>query len=387
MTSTPTETPTQTVTPTETVTQTPSQTPTETPTETPTNTPTETVTPTVTPTETPSQTPTETNTPTPSQTPTQTPTNTVTATETPTETPTATATPTQSGTPGETPTPTETITPTQTETPTETPTQTVTPTNTETPTNTPSETPTNTPTVTETPTETPTPTQTITPTQTETPTQTPTQTPTPTVTPTENLYSAYLFAEPNDSGDDTTLLNYALSNGAIEWYSYWSVGNGPNNSAGNYSNDLNVYAHQPSFINGTGNFTTPITFSNAIAQTNGQIISGVAQNLYTFGTIPVTTSDVNTTFKYFYSIWLPLDGIGGTLNNMTIDVGTTVGGAEIYNDIPSIAPSTNATTVTITSGAAIPAGNYRVIWISPEFQLPLSLPLSVTLYFRGDTKS
>jgi hypothetical protein len=182
-----------------------------------------------------------------------------------------------------------------------------------------------------------------------------------------------------------TLLNYATANGAAEWYSWFSAGV-PNNSGGNYSNDLNVYAHQPSFINGTGNFIPPVDLSNIIAQTGGQVISGISQNQYTFGSIEVASADINSGIRYFYTTWLPLNGVGGTFTQMVIDVGTTNGGTELFNDLPA-EPTTNSVNVVVTSGAAIPAGTYRVLWSSPQLQLPGTLPLSGSLYFRGDTKS
>jgi hypothetical protein len=197
---------------------------------------------------------------------------------------------------------------------------------------------------------------------------------------------AYIFAEPIDSGDDTTLYNYALANGAGEWWSWQSVLAPPNNSGGNYSNDLNVYAHQPSFISGTGNFITPVSLSAAIAQTGGQVINGVAQNIYTYGTIQVNSTLIDSSLPYFYSIWLPLAGVGGALTDMTNDVGTTLGGNDVQNDIGTVTTLT-ALNVTVTSGAAIPAGTYRVLWVSPQFQLPIAPPLTGSLYFRGDTKS
>jgi len=170
-------------------------------------------------------------------------------------------------------------------------------------------------------------------------------------------------------------LNYATANGAVEWYSWFSAGP-PNNNAGNYSNDLDVYAHQPSFVNGGGNFVTPVTFSNSINQIT-----------YLFNTIQVSSTVVNSNIQYFYTIWLPLNGIGGTMNNYQVDVGTSSGGSEIFNDIPSIAPSNNAYDVVVTSGAAVPAGTYRVVWISPQFQLPGTPPLSGSLYFTGAAKT
>jgi hypothetical protein len=233
-----------------------------------------------------------------------------------------------------------------------------------TPTNTP--TPTITPTISLTPTITPTPTISLTPTM------------TPTVTPSSAAFFAYIFAEPQtsgDSGDGGTLETFALANGAMEWYS-WFANVVPSNGGGNYSNDLNVYAHQPSFVNGGGNFVTPVTFSNSISQIN-----------YLFNTIQVSSSVVNSSIQYFYTIWLPLSGIGNSLNNYQVDVGTTLGGSEIYNDIPGVTPTTNAYDVTVTSGAAIPAGTYRVLWISTNFLLPASTPLTGSIYFTGANKT
>jgi len=283
---------------------------------------------------------------------------------------------------------TSTLTQTPSVTPTNTPTQSTTQPSTATPT--PTKTPTQTPTVTPstsvgaTPTNTPsnTATPTVTPTNTATPTHTPTQTP----SPTSNPYYAYIFAEPLNSSDDTTLLNYALANGAVEWYSWQSVGSPPNNSGGNYSNDLDVYAHQPSFVSGTGNFELPTTLKQIIAHYNGQVINGVSQNIYTFGTIQVSTANVTPSLQYFYSIWIPLAGVGGSISNMTIDVGTSLGGSDLFNDINTVT-SLTALNVTVTSGAAIPAGTYRVLWVTPNFLLPPITPLTGSLYFRGDTKS
>ena len=317
--------------------------------ETPTPTPTPTITPTVTttPSVTPTETPGSSLTPTPSITPTITPTVTTTPTET------------------QTPTPTVTSSVTPTITPTETPTPTITPTETPTPTVTPTETPTNTPTNTET----------STPTATQTPTVTPTATITPTVTPSVEPFFAYIFAEPQDPTDDNTLLTYATNNGAVNWYS-WQSAFAPDNNGGTYSNDLDVYAHQPSFVNGGGNFITPTTFS-----------APISQSTYLFSSIQVSSSVVNPNITYFYSIWLPLSGIGGTLNTYLIDIGTTLNGSEINNDLPAFTPIQNAFDVVVTSGAAIPAGTYRVLWISPDLQLPGSTPLTGSLYFTGALKT
>jgi hypothetical protein len=316
--------------------------------------------------ETPTPTPTPTVTPTPTQSP-----------VVPTPTPTSTSTPTPSVTPTNTPTSTQTTTPTNTAsvTPTVTPTNTQTPTNTATNTQTPTQTPTNTQTPTQTATNTPTPSITPSNTATNTPTTTPTPTVTPTVTPSEPSFFAYIFAEPNDPTDQSDLLTYAGDNGAQEWGSYWSVNSPPSNNANNYSGDLDIYAHQPSFVNGGGNFVTPVTFSNTISQIN-----------YLFNSIQVSSSVVNPNVRYFYSIWLPLNGIGGSMSIYQIDVGTTPNGNEINNDIPAEPPTINGDDVIVTSGAAIPAGTYRVLWINPTLELPASTPLTGSLYFTGANK-
>ena len=254
-----------------------------------------------------------------------------------------------------------------------------------------SPTPTPTPTITPTPTLTPglspSPTPTITTTPTITPTKTSSPTPTPTITPspTQGLYYAYLFAEPQTSTDDSTLLSYASANGAVQWWSFYGLSSPPNNTGGNYSNDLNIYAHQPSFVSGGGNFVTPVTFSSLIAQTPGQVINGLAQNIYTYGSIQVSSTVVNSSIQYFYSIWIPLAGVGGAISDMTNDVGTLAGSQDIYANIGTVT-SLTALNVTVTSGAAIPAGTYRVLWVSPQYTLPGGTPLTGSLFFRGETK-
>jgi hypothetical protein len=369
----PCPTPTPSVTPTFATTPTNTPTTTSTPTNTgtlgatPSQTPTNTTTPTITPTNT------STPTSTPVLSPSVTPTNTTTPTETPTNTPTNTTTPTNTGTPGASPSQTPTITPTNTETPTNT----QTPTNTETPTQTPSETPTNTPTTTITPTNTETPTQT--PTNTTTPTNTPTNTPTPTTA----AFSGYLFPEPQDSTSLNDLGQYLFDIGAT-WFGY---GNEGIPSTTNYSTNMDTYAHYSGWTGFSGNFITPVTsLSGAIRQLSGIGTDsyGCSQNQYTFGTIQATTSQVNPNIQYYYTVWIPLAGVGGTMTNMTIDVGdsTACSTSIIDNGIPDATLA--GTNVTVTSGAAIPAGTYRILWL---FVIPVTTPLPSSLYFKGDTKS
>ena len=389
----PTTTPTVTPTPTQTdpmtgTTTTPTTTPTNTPTVTPTNT------------ETSTSTPTPTNTTTPTNTPSETPTNTPTVTPTNTETPTSTATPTNTQTPTNTasetatltPTPTNTQTPTNTASETATPTQT--PTQTQTPTNTSSETPTPTPTNTETPTNTVTPTNTAsntatpTPTNTETPTNTPTNTNTP--TPTNLPFSAYIFPEPSDVSSTNNLGQYMSDNGAVSFYGYWLNGQVAPAAGPNYSPDLDVYAHFSGWSTTVDGFLTPVTtLAGPIRQVSGSGNDsyGCGQNQYTFGTIAVAPGQVDPSIQYFYSIWVPLAGVGGTMTNMTVDIGT--GSACATNVINDGTPDPGLSTqnVIVTSGAAIPAGTYRVLWLGSYAEQPVAPPLSVTIYFKGDTKT
>ena len=324
-------------------------------------TPTPSPTPTVTPS---SQTPTPTPTPsiTPSVTTTATPT--VTPTVTPTNTPTNTVTPSVSATV------TPTVTPTRTATPTVTRTPTVTPTNTVTPSITPSITPTNT----------------VTPSQTATPTPTLTQTPTPTNAP----FSAYVFPEPQDATAQADLGSFmdTISSSSATYYGFGNTGGYP--AGPGYAADLNWYVQYPGWTGTSGNFITNVSLlSNSIRQASGTGTDsqGCPQNQYTFGSIGVTTSNVNPNEQYVYSVWVPLAGVGGTFNNMTLDIGT--GAACSISIIDNAIPdSGNASVnVTVPSGCAIPAGIYRVLWVQELNLLPATPPLGATLWIKGDTKS
>jgi hypothetical protein len=268
------------------------------------------------------------------------------------------------------PTPTPTLTPTNTQTPTVT--------NTQTPTVT--ETPTNTPTVTETPTNTPT----VTPTNTSTPTVTPTTTPTP--TPTNLPFSAYLFAEPQDVNDGVDLNNYMTVDNPGTWPGY-QFGGTPGSS--NYSNNMDIYVHFSGWTSSTGNYiTSPATFAGPIRQASGFGTDsfGCTQNQYTFGTIAVNIGQVTANLQYFYSIWVPLAGVGGSMTNMTVDIGS--GAACTFNLLSDGLPDSIAgTNVVVTSGAPIPAGVYRVLWLGTFAVQPSTPPLLASLFFKGDTKT
>ena len=200
-------------------------------------------------------------------------------------------------------------------------------------------------------------------------------------------FVAYLFPEPQDATSQYSLGNYMYTEGAT-WYGYGNSLGVPNTVG--YSSNLDEYAHFPGWTTPQDQFITPVTsFTGIIRQAAGIGTDsfGCSQNQYTFGTIEVTTSEVTVSEQYFYSIWIPLNGVGGTMTNMTVDIASGAAcGSNIINDgIPD--SSRAALDVTVTSGAAIPAGTYRVLWLGSFAVQPSSPPLTAALYFKGDTKS
>ena len=171
-----------------------------------------------------------------------------------------------------------------------------------------------------------------------------------------------------------------------DWYGYWNAST-PGTS--NYNNNLDDYVHFPGWTTPQNNFLTPVTsLSSFIRQASGSGTDsfGCTQNQYTFGSIGITTSMVNPNVQYVYSVWVPLAGVGGTLNNMTIDVGlgAACSTSIIDNGVPD---ATNAgINVTVPSGCVIPAGTYRVLWMNELNLIPNTTPLATTIWIKGDTK-
>ena len=174
------------------------------------------------------------------------------------------------------------------------------------------------------------------------------------------------------------------------WFGYWNTGGPPAQGAG-YSPYLDTYVHFSGWTTPVDGFLTPVTtFAGPIRQASGAGTDsfGCTQNQYTFGTISITTAQINPTFQYFYSIWIPLAGVGGTMTNMTVDAG--YGAACSFNVLSDAIPDSSLSTqnVTVTAGAAIPAGVYRVLWLTAgAMEQPQTLPATNTLYIKGDTKS
>lgn len=268
-----------------------------------------------------------------------------------------------------TPTPTPTPTSTNTPTPTPTPGATVTPTPTATVTSTPGAT------------STPTPTNTVTPTTTETPTPTP--------TPTPAAYFGYIFPEALDATSQADIGQYLFDNGS-SWFGYGNSGGYPGGIS--YSTDMTTYVQYSGWSGSVGNFITNVgTIKSPIRQSSGSGIDsfGCSQNQYAFGTIEITTTMVNPNEQYAYSIWIPLAGVGGTMNNMTIDAGrsSSCSVSIVDNGIPD--PVNAGINVTVPSGCAIPSGTYRVLWLPNILGYPPLGPLPIlnsSIFIKGDTK-
>lgn len=254
-------------------------------------------------------------------------------------------------------------------------------------------TPSNTPTPTQTPgiTSSPTPTPTVTQTPDLSPSQTPSPTPTPSQTPSPGgTFYAYVIPEPLDATSQQELGQYLydISGGGSDYYGYGNSGGYPAGS--NYATDMNYYIQFSGWTGSNGNFVTNVsTFAGSIRQSSGAGTDsfGCLQNQYTFGSVEISTSDVETTIEYAYSIWVPLNGVGGTMSNMTVNVGNgTACSTDIGNDLipDDINSSIN---VTVPSGCAIPAGIYRVLWIPNILGIPSALPLSSSIFIKGENKT
>jgi hypothetical protein len=245
-----------------------------------------------------------------------------------------------------------------------------------------------------------TPTLSLTPTATSTPT--PTTTPTPTFTPTPSittpLYYAYVFAEPQDVSAGGSLFGlgsymYYLADGvtpdsSVSWYGWGNSGALPLPSNPNYSYMMNKYASYSGFTGGTGNFVQPTELKGVLNQFPNTINDsfGCLINQYTFETIEVDNSIINPSLQYMYTIWIPLAGVGGTLNNMSVNVGYQSQPCD-FDILATPDPKISVGDVIITSGGSIPMGTYRILYLSNDGLLPPKLPDENNYYFKGVYKT
>jgi hypothetical protein len=199
-----------------------------------------------------------------------------------------------------------------------------------------------------------------------------------------------VFPEPLDSTSQNDLGQYLYDNGSVEYFGFINSGTYP--AGPNYADDLNVYVQYSGWTGGSVSFVSNVsTISSGIRQTAGSGTDsyGCPQNQYTFGTVEISTSEVNPNVQYAYSIWIPLVGVGGSLTNMTINAGLgTACSTGIGNEL--IPDSVNSTiNVTVPSGCVIPAGTYRVLWVPNLLGYPAfgSLPQSSAIFIKGENKS
>jgi len=216
------------------------------------------------------------------------------------------------------------------------------------------------------------------------PNPTPTPTPTPTY-PYNNLNYTYIVPEPQDATSLTDLGTYMANSGSTNFLGW---GNGGVPSTTDYSNNLNVYIHYSGFTGGSGNFISNVGNLKSYNLTNNVnfLDEYGCTSIGIINTIEITPEDVNPNIQYFYSIWI------GTkqpphlpVTNILVDIGNTPCDSNIlFGGIPdSVLFSQD---VFVTSGAVIPEGYYRILWIDPSCLLPSSVlsSLNSSIYFRGN---
>jgi hypothetical protein len=105
-----------------------------------------------------------------------------------------------------------------------------------------------------------------------------------------------------------------------------------------------------------------------------------------FNTIEINITNINPNIQYFYTIWVPINKpLSPSITNILVNIGNAPCDSNIlFGGIPdSVLFSQD---VFVTSGAAIPEGYYRILWIDPSCLLPSSVlsSLNSSIYFRGN---
>ena len=209
------------------------------------------------------------------------------------------------------------------------------------------------------------------------PNPTPTPTPTPTY-PYNGFGYTYIVPEPQDATSLSNLSTYMTSSGST----FLGWGNSGLPSTVNYSTNLDIYIHYSGFTGGSGNFISNI---NNLKSSNNLDDFG-CESIGIFNTIEITPTDVNPNIQYFYTIWIPINIPFPSVTNILVNVGygTPCTSSIINNGAPdSILFSQN---VFVTSGAVLPSGYYKVLWLDPSCLLPTISPppsLSFPIYFKG----
>jgi hypothetical protein len=100
----------------------------------------------------------------------------------------------------------------------------------------------------------------------------------------------------------------------------------------------------------------------------------------------VDSDVIDTSLQYMYTIWIPLSGVGGTLANMTVNVGYQSQPCD-FDILATPDPIISTQDITITSGNSIPVGTYRVLYLSNDGLLPPNLHDNNNYYFKGVYKT
>jgi hypothetical protein len=233
----------------------------------------------------------------------------------------------------------------------------------------------------------------VTPTPTASSTPTPTPTPTPTAQP---ICFAYVVAEPQDV--TTSLANlgsymYYQNDGvtpdtSVDWYGFGNSGSWADPTSAKYSDTLAKYIAYSGFTNSVGDFISPQLLKEQINQNPYSILDnfGCSVNQYSFGSVEIPVSLINKNIQYLYTVWIPLDCVGGTMENMILEIGYNSSPCS-FDAVATPDPIISQTDVTVGIGASIPAGTYRVLYCSSTALLPISTPTNNNIYFKGVNKT
>lgn len=213
------------------------------------------------------------------------------------------------------------------------------------------------------------------------PNPTPTVTPTPTY-PYNNLEYTYIVPEPQDATSLSGLSAYMTSSGST----FLGWGNSGLPSTVDYSINLDTYIHYSGFTGGSGNFISNVgnlkSFNSpSFTDSFGCLSIGV------FNTIEITPLNVNPAIQYFYTIWVPITApLSPSITNILVNIGyaTPCTSSLLNNGVPD--STLVSQDVFVTTGAPIPTGYYKVLWLDPSCLLPTTLPppnLEFPLYFNG----
>jgi hypothetical protein len=215
---------------------------------------------------------------------------------------------------------------------------------------------------------------------------------TPTPTPIVPQCFAYVVAEPQDSLNSLTNLGsymYYQADGItpdvnVDWYGFDNSGSWADPNSENYSYILSKYISYSGFSQSIGNFVSPQLVKGAINQTNNIIFDkfGCPTAKHDFETIEINPNLFNTDIQYLYTIWIPTTCVGGPISNVTLEIG--------YNSTPCSFdtfaipdPVISLKPITVQGNAAIPDGDYVVLYCSSTTLLPISLPSNNIIYFKG----